>query len=96
MLEVPPASISPKPNLTQTHEHTYTHTLELTLYNIAYAGPPDCSNIWRQAKAGAHQPTKQQTSSSLVWFVALQAIIQAHASFYVAFLAAPVTRSAIS
>lgn len=26
MLEVPPASISPKPNLTQTHEHTYTHT----------------------------------------------------------------------
>lgn len=63
MLEVPPASISPKSNLTQTHEHTYTHTLELTPYNIAYAGPPDCSNIWRQAKAGAHQATNQQQLS---------------------------------
>lgn len=31
-----------------------------------------------------------------MWLVTLQVVIQAHATFYVAFLAAPILRSAIS
>lgn len=73
---------------------TLTHTHAHTPHNIPPAGPPDSSNIWRLAVA--HQPTTQVTSSSLVWFIALQAIIQAHASFYVAVLEAPITCIAIS
>lgn len=98
MLEVPPASISAKPKLTLSLRHMNTHArshLGLTPYNILHTGPPDGSSIWSQAKAGAHQPNRQ-TSSSLVWLVTLQVIIQPHASFYVAFLAAPIPRSAIS
>lgn len=98
MLEVPPASIYSKPNLALSLRHMNTHArthLALTPYNILYTGPPDGSSIWRQAKAGAHQPN-QQTSSSLVRLVTLQVVIQPHASFYVAFLAAPIPRSAIS
>lgn len=49
-----------------------------------------------EAGQGRGPPTNQQTSSSQVWLVALQVIIQPHASFYVAFLAAPVPRWAIS
>lgn len=74
--------------------YTPAHKHALTPYNIPHAGPPDGSNIWRLAVG--HQPTNQLTSSSLVWFVALQAIIQAHASFYVAVLEAPITCIAIS
>lgn len=66
MLEVPPASISSKPNLAfslRYLKHICTHTLELTPYNIPYTGPPDSSSIWRAAKAGAHQPPNKPAAA---------------------------------
>lgn len=81
---------------TWTLMHTHTHTYSpLTPYNILNIGPPDGSSTWQKSKARAHQ-ANQQNRSRLVWLVTLQVVIQPHASFYVAFLAAPILRSAIS
>lgn len=100
MSEVPPASIYPKSNLSLSvrHMNTYAHThtySPLTPYNILNIGPPDGSSTWQKSKARAHQ-ANQQNRSRLVWLVTLQVVIQPLASFYVAFLAAPILRSAIS